>query len=109
VQTTNQTTTILIAFALGFAFALLLSRRPQIINEGYNGAKVDSLIYLNTLRADTVGYLRDTIALLNYKDSVVRYRYNEHLEASKRRIDSITYWTNEDVDRWLCENYGYCQ
>jgi hypothetical protein len=102
-------TELIVAFALGFAFALLLSRRPQIINEGYDGAKVDSLIYLNTLRADTVGYLRDTIALLNYKDSVVRYRYNEHLEASKRRIDSITYWSSEDVDRWLCENYGYCQ
>jgi hypothetical protein len=75
----------------------------------YDSAKVDSLVELNARRADTVGYLLDTIALLNYKDSVVRYRYGKHLKESKNRIDSITYWGREDVDAWLCKNYGYCK
>jgi len=83
--------------------------KPQEQFVVYDQSKVDSLIELNTLRADTVMFLLDSIAFLNYKDSVVRYRYGVHLEETQRRIDSVQYWTDEDVDRWLCENYGLCK
>ena len=74
----------------------------------YDGAKVDSLMELNEKRADTVAMLLDTIALYKYKDSIIQYRYEKHKDEARQRVDSITYWGNNDVRAWLCSRYGLC-
>lgn len=95
---------------IGGLLVLLLwqAMKPVQTFTVYDAAKVDSLIELNDKRADTVAMLLDTIALYKYKDSIIQYRYEKHKQEARQRVDSITFWTDDDVVEWLCSRYGLC-
>jgi len=82
-------------------------RKPVQTFTIYDGAKVDSLQTEISLRDLEVAALRDSLALLHYRDSLIKHRTHEMENEHAARLDSIYAYTDADIRAWLCARYGH--
>lgn len=96
---------------VGALLVLLLwqAMKPAQTFTIYDGRKVDSLKNEIELRRDTIGYLFDSIAWLQKRDSVVWYEFQVYKREKEKKIESVPQWTDKEIDDWLCKNYGLCR